>query len=377
MFTTSYKKAVVSVINDLVSDVRVQKTCDVLNELGFEVTLIGRILPSSPPIPENWKFRTCRMKLLFTKGAAFYVSFNCRLFFKLLFTKTDLLFANDLDTLGPNYLVSKLKGIPLIYDSHELFCEVPELQHAPLKKKIWELLERIILPRLKYALTVNKSIAAIYKSKYGCEMSVVRNIPPFTKVELLKTRKDLNIDQKKYVLIMQGAGINMDRGAEDLLLSMQWVEDALLLIIGSGDVWFKLDSLIEEYHLHDRVRLIKRIQKHDLLHYTMNADIGISIDKGTNLNYRFSLPNKLFDYIHAGIPILASRMDEIERIVTEYEIGDFIESHEPQHIASKLKEMLKSDKQAEWRKNSLRAKKELNWASEKEVLINLVTSIKA
>ena len=135
MFTTQNKRVIVSVINDLTSDARVKKTCDELVALGFKVVLMGRKLQNSSPI-EGWAFETKRMHLLFTSGVCFYLFFNIRLFFVLLFSKSNLLFANDLDTLLPNYWVSKIKRIPLIYDSHELFCEVPELQHTPFKKRI-------------------------------------------------------------------------------------------------------------------------------------------------------------------------------------------------------------------------------------------------
>ncbi|MGZ4043852.1 MAG: glycosyltransferase, partial [Bacteroidia bacterium] len=159
MFTTK-KIAAVSVINDLVTDNRVNKTCNVLLDSGYDVILIGRVLPASLPLP-NWGFKTIRMNLLFKNGPLFYLFFNLRLFFKLLLLKTDLLFANDLDTLLPNYLVSKLKHIPLVYDSHELFTEVPELLNSPFKKKIWLSIEKRIVPRLKNCITVNSSIAKI------------------------------------------------------------------------------------------------------------------------------------------------------------------------------------------------------------------------
>ncbi len=125
MFTTK-RIALVSVINDLVTDTRVNKTCNLLCEAGYEVVLIGRKLPDSLELP-GWPFRAVRINLLFKSGPFFYLFFNFRLFFRLLFTKADLLFANDLDTLLANYLVSRLIKIPLVYDSHELFCEVPEL----------------------------------------------------------------------------------------------------------------------------------------------------------------------------------------------------------------------------------------------------------
>ncbi len=370
MFTTK-KIATVSVINDLVTDNRVNKTCLTLIECGYTVVLIGRKLPNSLPLP-HWNFKTVRMVLLFKKGFLFYLFFNIRLFFKLLFVKSSLLFANDLDTLLPNYLVSKLKRIPLVYDSHELFCEVPELIHSPIKKKIWLSIEKRIVPKLKNCITVNYSIAKIFEKKYNVNFKAVRNIPDTPKNFIAKTKQQLNLPLNKKIILLQGAGINIDRGAEELVEAMEFIENALLLIIGSGDVWDILKLKIKNKKLQPKILLIEKLPKAELMHYTFNADLGISIDKNTNLNYYYSLPNKIFDYIHAQLPILASRLPEIENIILRYNIGTFIDNHNPQHIAQKINELLNSNTYAEYRNNTLNVTNELNWQNEKLKLIEVI-----
>jgi glycosyltransferase involved in cell wall biosynthesis len=373
LFTTK-KIAVVSVINDLVTDNRVNKTCFALKECGYEVLLIGRKLPHSLPVPD-WPFVSIRMNLLFKKGPLFYLFFNLRLFLVLLFKKSDLLFANDLDTLLPNYLVCRLKRIPLIYDSHELFCEVPELQNSPLKKKIWENVERWIVPKLKTCITVNHSIARVFRTKYKVDFLPIRNISDTVPSFKSKSREELKLPTDKKIILLQGAGINVDRGAEELVEAMLEVENAILLIIGGGDVWNVLKEKVNTFNLQTKVILIEKIPKLDLMHYTFNADLGVSIDKNSNLNYFYSLPNKIFDYIHAGLPILASRLPEIERIITDYQIGDFIASPDPKSISAKLNEMLISPLLIQYKKNTLRANDELNWAKEKVKLIDLINNI--
>jgi glycosyltransferase involved in cell wall biosynthesis len=368
------KTAVVSVINDLVTDSRVQKTCRVLMEAGYDVTLIGRELPASLPLPQ-WHWKSVRMKLLFTKGPAFYFFFNLRLFFKLLFTKADLLFSNDLDTLWPNYRVSRLKKIPLVYDSHELFCEVPELQQTPMKKRIWENLEGRIVPKLKYCITVNESIAKIFEEKYKVKFHVIRNIPEQIKDFAPLSKKDLNLPEDKKIILLQGAGINMQRGAEELIDAMEHVENTLLLIIGGGDVWPMLKEKVREKKLEGKVLLMKKIPKKELMSYTFNADLGISIDKDTNPNYRYSLPNKLFDYLQAGVPVLATRLPEIEKIINAYEAGWFIDSHEPKHIAEKINEALASPGFPRFRQNALKAAAELSWEKEKQKYLEIIRRI--
>lgn len=375
MFTTQNKRVIVSVINDLVSDVRVKKSCDELQGLGYDVLLIGRKLPQSFSLP-NYTYKAERMNLLFTRGILFYFFFNLRLFFKLLFTKADLLFSNDLDTLGPNFLISKIKRIPLVYDSHELFCEVPELLNAPIKKKIWEMLESFAVPKLQYCITVNDSIAKVFSDKYKVKFEVVRNIPPVLPVFHYKTKQELSMPMNKKIFILQGAGINIDRGVEELVLAMKYLDDAVLYIIGSGDIWNKLRKLITEKGLDKKVFLISKLTKEELLNYTRLADIGITLDKDTNLNYRYSLPNKLFDYIHAEVPILSSRMTEIERIIQTYDIGDFVDNHDPKHIAEKLQDMTHSERYKIWKENLKHAKNVLTWDEEKKVFINLIKSIK-
>ena len=169
-------RVVVSVINDLSSDQRVDRTCTTLLEMGYEVLLVGRKLRGSVSLTPR-AYKTTRMNLLFEKGALFYAEYNLRLFLLLLFTKYDILHANDLDTLLANRLAQRFKGVKLVYDSHEYFTEVPELAEGSFAKRMWLKIERAILPKLKNVLTVNQSIADIYKRLYGIDLKVVRNLP--------------------------------------------------------------------------------------------------------------------------------------------------------------------------------------------------------
>lgn len=371
---TKPRIAIVSVINDLATDHRVQKTCFVLKECGFEVVLHGRLLKNSMPLPDL-PFKVKRAKLLFKKGPLFYFFYNLRLFFFLFYNKSHLLYANDLDTLPANYLVSRLKKTPLIYDSHELFCDVPELLKTPLKRKIWQSIENYIVPKLRYCVTVNDSIALILSKKYGVPFLSVRNIPDLPKTLQAKTKNELGLAEIPYVLILQGAGLNMDRGVEELIQSLSFIENAVLLIIGSGDNWDQLIHLSQSLHLEKKIRFIPKVPRHVLLQYTTIADLGLSLDKNTNPNYFNSLPNKVFDYIHCGVPILASRLPEVEHVLTNYQVGTFIDNHQPQHIADKIKQLLGSKELEAYKANTTKARAALSWEHEKQKLKGLITEI--
>lgn len=367
--------AIVSVINDLATDQRVERSCSLLHEMGYEVILIGRKLKNSPPLPHR-PYAMKRMKLWFEKGAAFYAHYNLRLFFILLFNKADLLISNDLDTLLPNYLIARLKSIPLVYDSHEYFTGVPELEQRLRIQAVWRSIEKRIFPHLKHIITVNRSIARLYENEYGKSLKVVRNVPRKRETLPEHTRASLGLPENKTILILQGSGINVDRGAEEVVEAMRLLDGFLLLIIGSGDVLPQLkEKTAADASLSERLRFMPRMPYETLLHYTAAADIGLSLDKGNNLNYLYSLPNKLFDYIQCHTPVLASKLPEVARIVEEYDVGLTLEEPKPESIALAVQEMAADRKRMEkWQENCKIAAQSLCWENEREVLREVYAS---
>jgi glycosyltransferase involved in cell wall biosynthesis len=368
--TTAMPKITVSVINDLVTDQRVRKSCETFVGAGFDVHLVGRVLPQSLPMDED-KYTFHRIKLRFTKGPLFYAFFNFRLFFYLLFQKTDGLHSNDLDTLLPNLLVSKIRRLPLVYDSHEYFTEVPELQ-GRFVQKVWKFLEKVLIPRLDVMLTVNDSIADLYRQQSEVEVEVMRNFPKLkTEIPKPKLRSELGIAEDDFVIILQGAGINVDRGAEEAVESLRYLTKVKFLLVGGGDVLPVLHQLVEKYGLEEKIIFLPKQHPKDLPSYTAMADLGLSLDKDTNLNYRFSLPNKIFDYVSCGVPVLASNLPEVAKLVRGYELGVITESHDPEAIAEKILEARNNNLKTVLVKKMQSASKDLCWENESIILASL------
>ena len=355
---------IVSVTNDLVTDQRVHKVCTYLQNKSCSVTLVGRRKTDSLPIQRSYRCK--RFRLLFNKGALFYAEFNMRLFFYLLFKKADLFLSNDLDTLLANKTALRFKSTTtLVYDTHEFFTEVPELVSRPKVQKIWERIEARIFPKLEHIYTVNQSIADLYKKKYGKELFVVRNISPLNFCEEEVSRDDLNLPNDKKIVILQGAGINVDRGAEELLQAMDHLDGYHLIVVGSGDVLPILKELAKE---RQDITFVGKKPYAEMMRYTAHADVGVSLDKDTNINYRYSLPNKIFDYIHAGTPVVASNLVEVKNIVEKYGVGAIVSSHDPAEIAEKIRYVVE-DIAIDKIKSKLKiAAEELNWENESLVL---------
>ena len=359
------KRILISVTNDLTTDQRVEKTCEVLSEIGYDVLLVGRKLKKSLPIQRNYE--TIRFRLLFNKGFLFYAEFNIRLFIFLLFTKKDLLFSNDLDTLLPNYIIGKLQNKKLVFDSHELFSEIPELVNKQRVKKVWLFLEKTIIPKLQNVITVSDSIKNHYHNLYGISAIVIRNIPKIKKI----SQKNFEIDAKgKKVILYQGS-VNIGRGIELMIDTMNLLDEYLFIVIGDGDILEQLKEKVSNLSLHDKVKFLGKKTPEELKELTPNATIGMSLEEDLGLNYRYALPNKIFDYLHANVPVIVADLPEMRSLIKKHPIGEILTERTHKTLAETIINMTNIS----YEKELKTAKKELNWSKEKEKLISIFSKL--
>jgi glycosyltransferase involved in cell wall biosynthesis len=362
------KRIIVSVTNDLSNDQRVHRICTSLSNFGYEILLIGRRLKSSPPITGR-TYSIQRFKLLFNKGVLFYLCFNLRLFLILLFSKSDILLSNDLDTLAANTAAAFLKRKKLVYDSHELFTEVPELSEKRNKKKAWEILEMICFPRINLAYTVCNPIAKFYKDKYKIDFGVIRNLP-------VRRKTKLDYSSRENILIYQGA-LNKDRGIEMLIKAMQYVSDCKLIIAGKGDLEVELKYFSNKLNLNDKIVFTGNLDFDILYNLTKQAKIGFSLEQGNSLNYQYALPNKIFDYIQAGVPVLCSDLPEMQKIIKENNVGFIFSGSDERELAIKINQLIQNKETLNnINQNCIIQAKVLNWENEEKILMNLFNALR-
>ncbi len=352
------KRIIVSVSNDLSNDQRVHRVCTSLQKFGYNVTLTGRKLRNSPKISREYKTR--RFRLLFNKGILFYGCLNARLFWYSIFRRCDVLLANDLDTLAGLGMANILKRKKLVYDSHELFTEVPELENKRKKKDIWLFIEKKFITKADASYTVCNPIAEHYNKKYGINMAVVRNLP-------FLSYFPNDYENRERILIYQGA-LNKERGIEMMIDAMQYINDYKLILAGKGDLETDLKSQVEDKNLTHKVVFTGNLDFTELKEITKTARLGFSLEQGKSLNYKYSLPNKIFDYIQSGVPVICSDLPEMREVINDNKVGIVSQCSTGEELATEVNNLLNSDDILQYHSNCQVAAQKLNWENEQRVL---------
>jgi len=350
-------KIIFTVTNDLSYDQRMQRICRSLSSEGLEIVLVGRRLKDSIPIkPENYQQK--RLNCFFTKGPAFYIEYNLRLFIYLLFQRTDIICAIDLDSILACYFASIVRNKKRVYDAHELFTEQKEIISRPSIYKIWLAIEKFVVPKFKSGYTVNDFIKDELYRRYKVEYAVIKNLPL-----LLTINREPEIGNSKPFIIYQGA-VNEGRSFETLIPAMK-ATDAKLVICGKGNFFEKVRELIKEKNVADKVELKGYLIPDQLRELTPNARFGLTLFESTGLNQYQSLSNRFFDYIMAGIPQVCVDFPEYRKINDEFDVALMIGNTETNTIVSAMNNLLHDDVLYErLRQNCLKAREALNWEHE-------------
>ncbi len=355
-----------AVTNDLNYDQRMHRIAGTLASAGYEVVLVGRKHQTSAALhPKN--FRQKRLYCFFKKGFLFYVEYNLRLFWFLLFQKADLVCAIDLDTILPVYVASVLKKQKRVYDAHELFTEQKEVITRPFIHKCWLAVEKYAVPKFPLGYTVNDFIRDELHRRYGVHYTVVRNLPRLTELPQQKKASE------KWILY-QGA-VNEGRCFETLIPAMKEV-NAKLVICGKGNFFDQTEKLIAQYQLESKIELRGYVSPEELRALTPEAHIGITLFEKDGKNQYYSLANRFFDYTMAGIPQVCVNYPEYASLNQCYNTAYLVNNTDSATIAEALNNLLSDDVvYKDLQQNCLQARLDLNWENEQAVLLHFYQTI--
>ncbi len=300
------------ILNSFDTDSRARLEVQVLGAMGHQVEIIATVGSDSTSfngspihrIPQ-WKHPTRKFRFLQYNIIASRIGRRIQ---------ADIYHAVDLDTLQA--AVRSAGNRKIVYEARELYTELEALNGRPGTTAVWRNLERSLIGQADRVITINDSIASELSRRYGIEKPlVVRNAAPLPKIQKPKDLHRLfGIPDENKILIYQGV-LRRGQGLSYLLSVMSCLENAVLLLVGDGPIELELKGRVQTLILQDKVKFAGRIAPDELSDYTAGADAGLLLMEDVALNNRLALPQKLFQYLSAGIPQIVSPMPELKAFV--------------------------------------------------------------
>jgi glycosyltransferase involved in cell wall biosynthesis len=365
------------------SDVRVMKAATALTGAGLDVRVVDIERDRTRPkeeLSQGVPIRHSRvprwLAALPLPWAAAKGVRVCLGMLKVLPVAAEVYHAHDVLGLPACYLAASLHHKPLIYDAHELPLVDPSLTRRRLLHAVSVRLVRRMVRRCTAVIVVSEPIAGAFQRLYGGpEPVVVRNIPVYEPpVASDRLREALGIGPETCIALYQG-GLNENRSLDLLVRAARFLDPNMLIVLmGDGGMQPELERLITAEGVGDRVRIIPSVPHRDLIAWTASADLGlIAYRPGYSLNVRYCLPNKIFEYCMAGVPVLASQLNAVAAVIRRYDVGAVVESEEPEAVGRAILGLLSDvEGRARMRRNGLAAARaELRWEVERERLIAL------
>ena len=352
-------RIVMAVSNDLLTDQRVMRHVAALREAGFAVETVCRT-----DLPVKWQ-----------KGWRFYAAFNWRLWREVSRrveksnSQRVIVWANDTDTLLGCWLAAHGR-CKLVMDAHELFPEVPEIQKKPLVKWVWRTIEKWLMPKCDALITVCQSIADYYKTQYGVQMTVVRNLPACGGNPEIQNMDYAKRENEK--LLLYAGKVNVGRGVDWAIDALEWLPECRLIVAGDGDLLEEMKAYAAQKAWSDRVEFTGRLLPEAMTALAAKADVGLVMLEDKGLSYHFALPNRVGTFVQAGVPMVVSDLPEMARVVRTFGVGAVMERQGTLGLVDAVKAVLARN----WKDDDFAAAREdMDWNKEKQKLIDLCYTI--
>jgi glycosyltransferase involved in cell wall biosynthesis len=301
---------------------------------------------------------------------------------QLLKVQADIYHAHVETALLACYIAAILRRKPFIIDTPDLTLSDPHVTRWPwLKGPVIRIIRHIVLSCAGY-ITASPFYIQELNRLYGAkEVTLIKNVPPFQRVPKSdRLRQYLGLNPDTRIALYQG-GLQPNRSLDILVHAASFLETNIIIVMMGPAVKTtqnKLENLIACKGVVDRIKIIPPVPYEDLLTWTASADIGLTIfQPNYSRSIQFTLPNKLFEYMMAGLPVLSSQLDAVAEIIKTYDIGMLLPSVTPSDVVAAINAMLADTTSlTRMQKNALEAaKNEFYWEKESLRLIQLYQNI--
>jgi len=354
---------------------RIQNQAGSASEAGYNVWIVAMGKPFEKNQEKKKKYLLWRIHTPYYRGGPLkFLHFNWKLVLFLFKKRPDIIHCHDLWVLPAAVLPAIFIKCKLIYDAHEYYPGLEIFTRKKIRCYIWLLIEKLSVHFIDYLITVSKPLGKLYKRRYRKlpYIEIIRNLPKYEKP--MAKRVSL-IDTPAKKLLFHGH-FRPGRGLLNLVQAVSRIPDVHLILIGDGELKKDLKKMVYEKNVDKRVSFFDYIATDNLISTASQADIGVVLFEPTSINYRYALPNKFFEYIMAGLPLLASNICTFRSIISKYDIGLFVDPSDIDAIVKAVEEMIgNNEKQFLWRKNSLALALSLNWETEEKKLLAIYEKI--
>jgi glycosyltransferase involved in cell wall biosynthesis len=355
----------------------------VLNEIetaqnaGFEAIVISTTSADLIRSKYDFDYKRIYLPKSISRGFIRFPLFNLTLLFLILFRKFDVIHFRGIIPMPAILFRQFFRKSILIYDAHEYFRGHQVLDNRPFQRYFWMWFEKKMSRHLEYLITVSEPLGDLFKHDYPKlkNIEILRSLPSLEQEKGKIFIRKKSIENK--IALFHGYFL-AGRALENIITAFTKIKDKSikLLLIGEGPLKQKLKEMVDSLDLNNTIEFVNFIPNEQLIEYIRKATIGLSIIQADCTNRKFALPNKFFEYIHAGLPVLASNIPTLDAYTQKYKVGRTVDPENPAEIAKVIEEMVSDPFQLEkWGINCKQASKKLNWQNESQKLAEIYSGI--
>jgi glycosyltransferase involved in cell wall biosynthesis len=369
---SSKQKILITFLGNINYDTRCKNLFDTLSTKNFDVEFIGFDWMTEDFTEAYGDVSIFKLNKGFL-SISFYLKFIWHIKLKLLNSKVSIIFAEDIYTLPFAVIFGKLKRAKIYYDSRELFGYLAGLKEKKFKQLFWKFTEKLFIKKADYVIVTGQMDGEFLKKEYGLKnIILLRNLPRYYKPSLkLDLHSHLQIDKSKKIILYQGILLK-GRGIEKVFSVLSEFPNCVFVIVGDGEFREYYHDLAVEMSLTEQVIFLGKFTQDELPKITASADVGVALIENLSTSYYYALPNKLFEYIMAEVPVIVSNLSQMKEVVEKYDVGFAVDIDSKAELITTLKKLSEDTRLYDSKKQNCHiASQELNW--EKEITALLKT----